>query len=189
MDFMQITIHKVQDSVTPSINNLIKSISSTGKNQLLLFGGRELLRQTRNNFGGGSQYRDKNWSPLSKAYAKKVGHYNATDERTGQLKNSILLGRPRSNFIEIYTRNKYAAAIAFGDKKKKLPARNFWPVQNSGNPSYNRLTYNSDRDLFKVLTTRLNILSNGSFPRQSTMIERMRPEYGSPWTGPQSSGK
>jgi hypothetical protein len=92
------------------------------------------------------------------------------------------MGPVRNNKIEIYTTNPYAASIAFGNKKKNIPARNFWPIENMGSPSYNRLLYNSEKDMFRVITMRLNILSRGSLPRQSTILQRMTPTYGNPFT-------
>lgn len=172
------------DQVTPSINNLISAISRHGRKQILRYGGRELLRQTKANFGATGPYREKAWPPLSKNYAKKVGSSVPTELRSGELKNSIMLSAPRDNIIELYTTNPYAAAQAFGYKPRNLPARNYFPIQNMGKPTYSRLVYSAEKDLFKAITSQLTALSKGAFPLQSTPTNRMTPEYGNPFTGP-----
>ena len=183
---MQLNIRKVQDSVTPSLQGIMRSINSNGRRNVLLSAGREFLRITKNNFGAAGKYRDKQWPQLSPAYAKKVGHSNATLVGTGKLRDSIRMNAPRSNYVEIYTTNKYAAAIAFGNKKRNLPGRQWAPMQFS-TPNYSRLVWSAERDLVFEIGKRLNILSNGALPRLSSMIQRSPFAYGNPFTGPQSS--
>ena len=177
------TIKKIKDEVTPSIRNIIKAISQSGRTQVLQSAGREFLRETKANFGKSGAYRDKPWAKLSPAYSQKVHRNYATEQVSGKLKASIQLGQSRGNYIEIYTRNVYAAAQAFGYKPRHLPARNFFPIENVGGPTYNRLVFKSQRDLYKVISSRLTILSSGALPIQGTLMNRAPLTYGNPFTG------
>ena len=177
---MRLSITKNIDQVTPSINSILSSIEVSGRRQVLMDAGKEFLRMTRDNFGNNT-YKDKEWSPLSKIYAKKVGHSNATLKITGELFNSIKLKAPTNDSIEIYTKDKRAAALCFGYKPRHLPARNFFPMINYGSPAINALTLSADRGMFNLITKKLNVLSKGSLPYQQA-TNRSTPTYGNPFT-------
>lgn len=171
-----VTITKIRDEVTPSIESIIRSLGSSGRNQVLRAGGREFLREVKANFiAGGGPYRGNAWP------AKKDGS-PASLKKTGELMNSIKLGSPRNNFIDIYTRNPYAAAQAFGNKARNLPARNFFPDRKVGSPNYGKQVWSSQRDLYTVITRQLTLQSAGSLPRQSTAIPRAQITYGNPFS-------
>ncbi len=184
---MIINVRKVQDSVTPSITGILRAISRQGIRRLLVATGQEFLRQTRASFGGNNtKYLAEKWPPLSPAYAKRVGRTKATLKVSGNLYNSIKLNSPRSNFIEVYTTNKYAAAHMLGYPPRNLPRRNYFPIQFY-TPTYSRLTWNSERDLVVEISKRMTILSGGHLPRLSSAIIRSLPTYGNPFTAPQST--
>jgi len=177
---MNLVVKIISNSVSPSIRGILNAIGLSGKRQVLMSAGRELYRQTMQNFGVDSEYKDKKWPALSPKYAKRVGHSNSTLTKSGELKNSIRLSTPVGDMIKIYTNNPYAAAQFFGSKKTNLPARNAFPINNTTNPSNIRLTTNSDRDMFKVITHRLTQVSNNSLPI-NTAWKRMSVEYGNPF--------
>jgi len=172
--------------VTPHLNNIINALKTAGRNRVLKDVGNEFKRMTQLNFGSGGRYRSKTWAPLSKEYAKKIGTTQATDKRSGNLYSSIKVGSPTNNFIAIYTRNPYAAAIAFGNSKKNLPARNYWPIEIYGRPTFGKLVLNADRDMFYFITRRFNIVSNGALP-VFQMTQRATMNIGSPFTGASKS--
>lgn len=180
---MQINIKKIQDSITPQINNIIRAIGSQGRKRILLVAGQKFQEMTKQNFGNSGKYRDSQWPPLSAKYAKKVGRKNATLKKSGDLYNSILLGQPRSNYIEIFTKSPYAAAHTFGSKRTNLPKRNFWPVQFL-TPTYSRLLFNAEKDLVTTISRQMTILSSGALPLQSSNIERSQPQYGNIFSAP-----
>lgn len=157
------------------------AVDANGTKQVLLNAGKKFLEMTRANFGLSGPTREKPWPPLSKAYAKKVGSNSPTDKRSGKLMNSITLGPVQTDSVEIYTRNAYAAAIAFGDPKKRLPARNYWPIENHGSPNLHRLTIGAERELYINITTTLNKLSSGVLPNQTMPPERSPLSQGLPW--------
>ena len=181
---MDLNIRKLNDSVTPQIDSILRSIGMSGKRRLLLATAQEFQRETKANFGGGNDtYKDKRWPSYSRAYTKKKGKSQPDLKVTGALMNSIKIGSPRSNWIEVYTKHPYAAAQGFGYRPRNLPARQFFPVQMVGS-SYSRPTYNSQRDMTIVISKMMTLLSGGVLPRQSPAVMRMMPSYGSPFTGP-----
>jgi phage gpG-like protein len=184
---MQINITKTQDSVTPALQGILRAFGNQGRRRLLIGAGNELVRQIKSNFGQPSgKYKEQNWPPLSKAYAKRVGRSHATLKVSGALQNSIKMNAPRSSYIEIYTKSPYAAAHLFGSKKQHIPKRNWMPVQFY-QPTYSRLLMNTEKDLVVEIGKRMNILSKGALPLLSPSINRSLPQYGNPFSGPQSS--
>ena len=165
-------IRKIRDEVSPSIRNIMSSLKQ-GRSQLLQAAGREFQRQTKVNFGNGGTYRPKSWKPLSNGGP-------ATLVRTGKLKNSIQLGQPRGNYIEIFTRDVRAAALFFGYKPRHLPARNPFPMEYVGSPTYNRLTFKSEKEMFRIITMKLTMLSRGALPNQGALTKRATLSYGNP---------
>lgn len=183
---MQIKIKKVSDSVTQSIDSIIRAIDKNGRKKILQYGADIFIKMTKANFGSSGRYRDEKWPPLSKAYAKKVGRSYATLKVSGNLYNSIKVGRRSSNFIEILTENPYAAAHTFGSKTMKK--RNFWPVEFSkGNPSLSRLLYPAEREFVIAITRRLTLLSGGALPTYNDTIKRSEMTYGNPFSPAQQS--
>jgi phage gpG-like protein len=172
-----IQITKIRDEVTSQIDNIINTFSTANSKILLETIGNEFLRRTLNNFGGNGQDKEKEWPPLSKAYAKKVKRSKATLYDTGALKDSIKL-QIRPEFALVYTRNKYAAAQAFGYKRNNLPPRNFWPMQTYGTPNYSRLVFSADFAVYHALQRKLNILSHNSLPLILQHPPRSKPVYG-----------
>jgi len=171
----------VRDDVRPSIRSIINALT-TGRRQLLSSMGKEFQRQTLSLFDGNKTYQEKTWPKLSNSYAKKEGSSNPTLNRTGKLKQSIKVSPPHGSSIDIYTRNAYAEAIAFGNKNKNLPPRNFWPINNvGGNPYTHRLVPAAERDLFRVITRQLNLLSRGQLPYQTIPLTRMTFDNGNPF--------
>ena len=171
-------VNKITDTVTLSINNIIRSIGSSGRLQLLTIAGQEFLRETQSNFGqGGDRYKDKAFAPLSDRYSKVVGRKTATLDKTGELRDSIKLS-VKNNVAYITTSNSYAAAIAFGYAPRNLPPRNYWPMQNVNGPNYSRLQQNADKDMFNVINKKLNQLSNGSLSIITETPQRSTIEYG-----------
>jgi phage gpG-like protein len=184
---MQISIKQVQNSVSSQLEGIIKTLSAQGRRRLLIGAGAEFLRQIKSNFGNaGGKYKETTWPPLSKAYAKRVGSSTPTLKRTGALQNSFQMNSPRANYIEVFTKNKYAAAHLFGSKKQGIPKRNFMPIQFY-QPTYSRLLMSAEKDLVIEISKRMNILSGGALPRLSSAINRSLPSYGNPFSGPQAS--
>jgi len=179
---MQLNIIQKHNGVSPSIKNIIRALSIQGRKNVLLYAGKKFLEITKRNFGTYGEFREKTWKPLSKNYAKRIGNSTPTLLRTGELMNSIKIGSTRTNSIEIFTRDKRAGALAFGYKPNNIPPRNFWPIQNMGSPSYNRLMFNAEKEMFITISKRFNVLSSGVLPYQSTLTKRMLPSYGNPFT-------
>lgn len=182
---MQIRLTKISDSVTPQLENIIKAISSQGLRRTLVYGANKFVEMTKQNFGNQGRYREEQWPPLSEKYAKRIGRRNATLKVSNDLYNSIKIGAPRMNYIEIFTTNKYAAAHTFGSPKIKLPKRNFWPVQFKS-PSYSRLLWTPEREMIIALSRQLHIVSNGALPILNYYATRGQFTYGNIFTGPQS---
>jgi phage gpG-like protein len=179
-----ITVIKTNDSITPAIHNIMRAIGLAGRRLLLNTVANEIIRQTKSNFGGGSNtYKDadKRWAPYSRRYAKVKGKSQPDLVVSGELKNSIQKSSPRSNWIEVFTKNKYAAYQTLGTRK--MPARSFWPAQLYS-PSYTRLTRNSERDVVIEISKRITVLSGGALPRLGIQMTRMRPQYGNILSGP-----
>ena len=152
----------------------------------MIAAAQEFVRQTKANFSTDTKYKEKPWAPLSPKYAKKVGHSQSTLKLSGALYNSILTNSPRANWIEVFTKNPYAAAHTFGYKPHHLPARNFWPIQFYS-PTYSRPLYNSEKDLIIEIGKRFTIFSNGILPRLTGgAILRSPPQYGNPFASPQA---
>jgi phage gpG-like protein len=147
--------------------------------QLLRTSGEKFLNMTIKNFGSGGSYRETTWPPLSAEYAKRVKSSTPTDKRTGALMESIKVGPVKDKSVEVYTRNPYAAFVAFGTKKMK--PRNFWPIENHGSPSYHRLMFGAEKEMFATITKKLTSLSSGALPYQSSMQQRAPISQGSPW--------
>jgi phage gpG-like protein len=184
---LSINIRKTQDSVTSQLQGILRAIGLQGRKRLLIGAGNEFISQIKSNFGQpGGKYKETTWPPLSKAYAKRVGSSTPTLKRTGALQNSFQMNSPRANYIEVFTKNKYAAAHLFGSKKQGIPKRNFMPIQFY-QPTYSRLLMSAEKDLVIEISKRMNILSGGALPRLSSAINRSLPSYGNPFSGPQAS--
>ncbi len=180
---MDISVTKITDSFTPAIKNILRAVNVGNTRILLRRGGEAFLRMTRATFGTGGQYRPDRWPPLSKAYAKAVGRKNATLIRSGELMNSIKLGAPKGNYIEIYTKNRYSFAHFFGYPPNNLPQRRFMPVESSGKSMF-KLTIRAEREMVNEISKGLTILSNGALPRITTVPVRMPYQRGNPGTAP-----
>lgn len=176
-----ISIIKVRDEVGSSIRSILNAIGQNGRKRVLNELGHEVQRITRLNFGSSGLYRGKQWARLSPAYAKQVGHSTPTDIKSGALYKSILVGTVKRNYIDVYTRNPYAASISFGDKKRNLPPRMFWPFEIYGTPLRQRLTLAADRQLYRFISRRFNVYSQGQLP-YGEMVRRSTVQSGNPFT-------
>lgn len=184
---MNLSIVQSYNSVSKDIEGIIRALGFSGRRKLLMTVASEFVKQTKSNMGGaGDKYKEKRWPSLSPKYAKRVGRSEATLKVSGNLQGSIQMGAPRSNWIEVFTKNPYAAAHTFGSKKTRLPARNFWPVQFF-NPTYSRPLFNSEKDMIAELSKRLVMFSGGVLPRLSTAINRSPPQYGNVFSAPQGT--
>lgn len=184
---MIFSLTKTSDTVTPALKNMIRAIGGNGRRRILISMGQKFVDMTQSNFGqSGGKYKDSTWKPLSKSYSKRVGSSVPTLKRSGELFKSIRMNSPRQNFVEIYTKNSYAAAHTFGNRSRNLPPRNFWPIQFS-TPSYSRLLFNAEKEMIVEIGKRLSIQSGGAFPRLSLSIVRSPFQYGNVFTSPQSS--
>ena len=183
---MRVNIVKTQDSITPAIIGMAKALGIQGRRRVLKYTADEFVRQTHTNFGGGSgsKYKEHIWPALSKAYAKKVGRTYATLKVSGDLFNSIKANTPRNNWVEVYTTNKYAAAHMLGYEPRKLPKRNYFPIQFY-TPTYSRLLWNSERDLLFQVSKWFTIMSDSHLPRLPYSVVRSLPAYGNPFSPPQ----
>src|ERR1039458_5348609 len=182
-----LSIVKRFDSVTPAIGNIARAIGVQGRRRMLTSVAKKFIEMTHSNFGQSSgKYKEKTGPPLSPAYAKRIGSKQATLHRTGELYNSIKAGSPRNDYIEVYTKNKYAAVHTLGSRAQHIPRRNFWPMQIV-TPSYTRMLFSAEKELVHEIGKTLTLLSNGALPRLSTNITRSYPKAGSIFTKPQST--
>lgn len=176
-----IAIKMVRNGVGDSIRNILKAISPNNQKRLLVDVATEFQKMARSNFGQTGRYRGAQWAPLSTTYAKKVGSRTPTDIRSGALYRSIQISSPRSNYINVYSRSPYGAAIAYGNKSQNLPGRNFWPTELYGSPMRQRLTVTADRDLYSLISRRLNYYSSGQLA-YGTIVRRSTIQVGNPFT-------
>lgn len=186
---MQLNIKLIQNSVSPQLSGILRALGLQGRRRVLMGAGQEFIKMIKSNFGGGgSMYRaeGQKWAPYSKSYAKIKGKSQPDLVKTGALMNSFQMASPRKSYVEVFTKNPYAAAIAYGYKPRNLPPRQYFPIQ-SYNKSYNRLSFNAEKNIIFELGKRFTILSGGALPRLSPSIIRSLPTYGSPFTGPQAS--
>lgn len=172
-----LSIKVIQDTVTPAINSIMSAIDGIGRNKALSKVAETFKIETQSNFGSSGTFKANQWPPLSVKYAKKVGSSEATLNRSGKLKNSIMVGNINKDSISVYTTNPYAAAQMFGYKKKNLPARNFWPAEFTS-PNYSKLIYKSQVELTRVIETSFNVSSNGNLPIETSGFQPMTPAYG-----------
>lgn len=172
-------IRKTSDQVSPLLDAIIQTFEKERHN-ILKDLGEKFLELTLSNFGANGENRSTPWKSLSKKYAKKVGRSYATLDRTGALKESIKL-KITSEYAIISTSNKYAAAQAFGYRPRNLPARNFWPIQNYGSPSYGTLVPNANEQMFNTLNKSININSYGALPLLSRPSSEVVVVYGNPF--------
>jgi|HubBroStandDraft_5_1064220.scaffolds.fasta_scaffold122510_2 hypothetical protein len=174
---MNVSVEIRRNEVSPSLKLIINALSNNNTKSMLSVAGREFLSMTRQNFGKSGNYRTDSWPSLSRNYARRIHTSTATLLRTGELLASIKLGPVLNNGISIYTKDRRAAALAFGYKPNNLPARNFWPMENTKNPNYSRLNYKADRQLYSVIVKQLTQNSSGNLPYQ-TMKQRSTLTYG-----------
>jgi hypothetical protein len=141
---------------------------------------------TKMDFGSSGPYRGKQWPQYSTKYAKKHGS-TPTEVRSGKLRDSIQLGPPRGNWIEIFTTNPAAATQFFGSssRRKNIPARNPFPMEHQG-LTYARPSFAADKQLVVTIGKQLSILSSGYLPYQSSAIVRSTYQYGNPLISPQN---
>ena len=162
---MVLSITKTFDTITPQLNSMIRAMGMGGRNRLLNVIATEFIRETRTNFGGGdSSYREKDWRPYSKSYAKVKKKSQPDLVKTGALRDSITKTSPIGNWISVYTKNPYAGYHIFGTKK--MPARNYWPIQFSS-PTFSRPVFKAEKDLLFLIGKQMNIMSAGALPRLS----------------------
>jgi hypothetical protein len=169
---MNLNLSITKDTISQDINNLIYAFS-TGVKQVVTDVGHEFIRETKSNFGESGPFREKPWPKLSDEYAKKVGSFTPTDLRTGELKNSITLGNPHTNYITVSTNCPYAFNVCFN---RKTP-RNFWPVKLLS-PTMTQLLPRSDIEIRNIILKRFNMVSRGTLPIIPFKIKRMLPEQG-----------
>lgn len=188
---MQLKLVKIRDSVSRQIDVLKKTLGTQGRRQVLLSVGREFIQEAQSNFGGKSSvFKDGIWPPLSKQYAKKVGHTSSTLEKTGALRNSIRMDNPLLNYITVYTKNPYAATHMLGSSKLNVPKRNFFPVEfQGGNANRSRLVWNSQLRITFEIGKRFHQISGGILPIPSYFQQRMTYEIGNPFNGPQPTSR
>lgn len=157
------SVKQISNTISPSIRNIINALSSHGKSSVLNAAGQKFKQMTLSNFGGNGQYKESNWPPLSRVYAKKVGRSNATLEKTRALYESIKVSAPKGNTIQIYSKNPYASVHAFGSTKLNIPKRNYWPTRNYSNTLASMLN-KSETEMINTISKQFNILSSGQLP-------------------------
>lgn len=87
------------------------------------------------NFGEVGIDRPISWAPLSPAYAKKVGRTFATLEVSGALKAAVTVDNSNLDYSRVFiTKDNvvYALAHQYGNPKGNLPARPYFPIENTG---------------------------------------------------------
>lgn len=166
------------NTVSPEIDRMIKSLSSSSTRKILSNVAQEFINQTKSNFGTSGNYREKQWPAYSISYAKKVNTTTPTLYRSGKLYNSIKINSNGGNWIGVSSNTAYSAAQTFGSPKTNLPARNFWPVQFQS-PNYSRLLLNSEKQINNVIARQLVIQSDGAFPYP--IFTRQTFTYGNPF--------
>lgn len=182
---ISIGIRKHGDTLTNQLHNLIRALGPIGRQRMLSDAGREFIRITKENFGDEGKYRGNKWKPLSKRYAKKVGSSVATLLRSGALRDSIKVGSPRGNWIEVSTSNPYARAQFLGNPKQNLPSRLYFPTERIST-NYWRPVYAAEKELVHAIGKSLYIISGGAFSKQLGAIPRSYPTRGNPTQPPGS---
>lgn len=94
----------------------------------------------QNNLGPTGEARPNVWPPLSnspagKAYQRKVGRSYATLLETGALAAAIKLDRENATVSVNSNDCEYALAHQYGYPKGNLPARGYFPFDESGQPT------------------------------------------------------
>ena len=95
---------------------------------------RRFLQITLLNLGNAGIDRPRPWKPLSPWYAKKVGRKIATLILTGKLKSAIHI----EDGNKVVVKNEdvsYATDHQYGNAKKHLPARPYFPIKSDGTPT------------------------------------------------------
>ena len=181
------SVRKMFDSITPQIKNMRTAMGISGRRRVLISAGDRFKKLAQATFGTGGRYRGNNWPAYSPEYAEKERTSSPTLLRSGALKNSIKTMSPRTNYVEVFTALPYASAQFFGNPKKKLPGRRFFPMESAGSTMW-RLGYSAEKDMVVDIQKRFMILSNGALPYISSIM-RSRYEYGNPRLSAQYSGK
>jgi len=141
---MQIT----KNDWTPLFQQLKSKVSSEGKKRLLFQLIGDLQDITMLNFGETGIARPEEWQELSERYAREKKNNNRTP-------NLILKGNLIHSFQHSVNENKatltnsapYADEHQFGAKYKNLPARPYYPVDQSGE----NLTPFAEERLFQIV--------------------------------------
>lgn len=89
----------------------------------------------RSNFGPSGVDRPQDWNPLSPPYAKKVRRDYATLFVTGRLEAGVKM-ETTPEFSRVFISDSdvsYASAQQWGEGEHNLPARPYFPIDQSGN--------------------------------------------------------
>lgn len=174
---LKINLTQRSDTVRPQIKSMVRAFGLQGRRRALTMSGQDVVRMTRSNFGSSGRFRGNKWPPYSRAYSKKVGSRIPTLFRSGKLRDSIKLGAPRGNWIEISTNVKYAAAQMLGNPRQNLPSRNFFPMERMGANRW-RPVYSAEREMIVSITKSFRLISGGVIPQINTIQSRSVPTFG-----------
>jgi phage gpG-like protein len=96
--------------------------------------GEKFFEIVRLNFGQWGVDRPIEWAPLSRWYAKQVGRDYATLFLTGKLESSVKFETtPDCARVSVSDADvEYATRHQYGDDSRHLPARPYFPIDNSG---------------------------------------------------------
>lgn len=109
---------------------------------------RKFYEITLSNIGVSGEDRPAAWPPLSKNYIRYLKRKSfgtpliPTELRKGTLRSSITI-QTNHNSTTVYSNNPYIAAQQYGDAKRNLPARPFFPVMGE-HGLYAELTPNAE---------------------------------------------
>jgi phage gpG-like protein len=133
---MSIAFNSTDDSAEMALEGLERRWESQIRPRCQLAGAEAFRVLVLNNFGHDHHPNDRpvQWKDLNPKYAKRKhgGDVDPTLILTGLLKNSVQI-ESRPEYAEVYTNVDYATAHQQGGEH--LPARPFFPMDESGNPT------------------------------------------------------
>lgn len=135
---MNIAFNSTEDSAETFLEGLERRFEYEIRPRLQLAGAEAFRELVLNNFGAEHHPNDRPvpWKSLTLKYAKRkhAGNTDPTLILTGLLKNSVQV-ESRPEFAEVYSNVDYAMAHQEGASEHNLPARPFFPMDESGNPT------------------------------------------------------
>jgi len=155
---MNIAFNTTDDSAETFLEGLERRFESEIRPRCQLAGAEAFRELVLNNFGHEHHPNDRpvQWKDLTAKYAKRKhgGDIDPTLILTGLLKNSVQV-ESRQEFAEVYSPLDYATAHQEGNPGGNLPARPFFPMDESGNP-----TEFAKEQIFKAIEAELEAALN-----------------------------